>query len=377
MRPMNFALVAPVWLALLAVASVTVWSFHRKHFNLLWFAAALLLAACACGVGVTGFWGSATVVADAMSIALFSGASAVALSQSVAMRFGRSVHLLWSVAGAGLMVAGIWWLTDGRSAQQARWLGALGLALVLGHVLPVIWRLASRHHVERLLLAAYTSICVVVLLSPWWVQGVGASWGMGMLLALAGSVLAAAMVGCTLTDGSLPGLCAQRGRDALTGLLSRRAFEFACGSHPAAQQISVMVLCDLDNFQRINNQFGAAVGNEVLRSFAKLLQTSVREGDYVARMGGEEFGLALRDIDMDNARGLVLRITHAMRQQHWASRAAIGPLTASFGVAMVRDNDLLPLALHRADVLLCQAKDAGCNQVEVDETVVTSGPLFV
>jgi len=375
---MNFALAAPVWLALLAVASVAVWSCHRKHLNLLWFAAALLLAACAYCVSVTGYWGEANPVADAVSIGLLSGAAAVALSQSVAMRFGRRVHVLWSTVGAGLMATGIWWLTEGRSTQQASWLVALGLTVLLGHVLPVIWRLASRHHVERLLLAVYTAICAVVLLSPGWVQEVSASgWGMGMLVALAGGALAAAMVGCTLTDGILPGLCTQRGRDALTGLLSRRAFEFACGSHPAAQQISVMVLCDLDNFQRINNQFGPTVGNDVLRSFAQLLQASVREGDHVARMGGEEFGLALRDIDLDNARVLVQRITHAMRQQHWASRAAIGPLTASFGVAMVRENDLLPLVLHRADVLLCQAKDAGCNRVEVDETAITSDPLFV
>ncbi|MEG2280912.1 MAG: GGDEF domain-containing protein [Comamonas sp.] len=381
MDPIYLPFTAPILLALMAATSGIVWHYHRKHLNLLCLAGGLLVAGCVQAAyalrGAPAGWG------EQAYMGLLSGGAAVAVAQSVAMRFGRHVQVIWVAAGAGVMAAGAWYFIHIRPSAQGHWVvTALGLALILGHVLPVTWRLASRHRIERMLLLVYTAISVLVLCSPWLnAQGMsnqGAAWVWSLLIPLGGGLLVAAMVGCTLTDG-LPGPCTGLDRDALTGLLSRRAFDAVCGSHPAAQQITVLVLCDLDNFQRINNQFGATVGNEVLRSFAQLLQASVREGDYVARIGGEEFGMALRDIDMDNAQVLIQRITHSMRQQQWGGKAAAAvgdPLTASFGLAMVRENDSLQQALHRADVLLCQAKDAGSDRVGVEAVAIDSEPSF-
>ena len=380
MAPTYLPFAAPILLALMAATSGVVWHYHRKHLNLLYLAGGLLLAGCAQAVyaqrGAPAGWG------EQANMALLSGAVAVAVAQSIAMRFGRRVQVIWVAAGAGMMAAGAWYFMQISPSAHGLWVvTALGLALILAHVLPVTWRLASRHRMERMLLLVYSAISVLVLCSPWLAEGMSsqaAAWMWSLLLPACGGLLMIAMVGCTLTDG-LPGLCTGLDRDALTGLLSRSALDAVCGSHPAAQQISVLVLCDLDNFQRINNQFGATAGNEVLRSFALLLQNSVREGDYVARIGGEEFGMALRDIDMDNAQALIQRITHSMRQQQWGDKATVAmgdPLTASFGLAMVRESDSLQQALHRADVLLCQAKDAGSNRVGVEIVVTDSEPSF-
>jgi diguanylate cyclase (GGDEF)-like protein len=379
MAPIYLPFAASILLALMAAISGIVWHYHRKHLNLLCLAGGLLLAGCA--QAVYALWGAQAGWGEHVHMGLLSGAAAVAVAQSVAMRFGRRVQVIWVAAGAGVMAVGAWYFMLISPSAHGHWVvTALGLALILGHVLPVTWSLASRHRMERMLLLVYTAISALVLCSPWLnaeaISSQVAAWMWSLLIPLSGGLLVAAMVGCTLTDG-LPVVCTGLDRDALTGLLSRRAFDAVCGSHPATQQISVLVLCDLDNFQRINNQFGTTVGNEVLRSFAQLLQSSVREGDHVARIGGEEFGMALRDIDMDNAQALIQRITHSMRQQSWGGTVANGEqLTASFGLAMVRENDSLQQGLHRADVLLCQAKDAGSNRVGVEAVAAGSAPSF-
>lgn len=362
MDNLNFAWLGPMLWALLGWLVVVVWRGQRQHPYLLCLAAAWLCAGvastAACLMGAGG--------AQQGWIGGFAWLAALLTGQAMAMRFGRHVRVsaVAAITGGALLCAGClaYW-HPAVPYQQA--VSAVAVAALLGSVLLRIGRVALRHGMERNLLLIYSAVCVLIALSPWLLPDHPA-WLRLLLLPLGAAVFSAVMVACVCAESPCH-LRAEHDRDVLTGLLSRQAFEKACGLRPAEQRIGFMVLCDLDHFQRVNQQFGGKVGDEVLRHFAQLLQTSVRTGDVVARLGGEEFGLALRQMDPVNAQALVQRIVDAMAQQHWSHPVSIGPLTASFGVAAVREQDSLNVALHRAHVLLCQAKDAGCNRIAMDE----------
>jgi diguanylate cyclase (GGDEF)-like protein len=81
--------------------------------------------------------------------------------------------------------------------------------------------------------------------------------------------------------------------DPLTGLLNRRALFDMHGNVPVGAFTAVVVF-DLDNFKAINDEFGHAAGDEVLRVFAAELAGNLRQTDVAARMGGEEFALVLK-----------------------------------------------------------------------------------
>lgn len=371
MDKFNFAWLGPLLWALLGLLAVLVWRRHRQHPYLLWLTAAWLCAGvastAACWMGPRGV--------QQVSIGLFAWLAAVLTAQATVMRFGRRLRMSTVAAITGIaLVAGVYLAYQQPAAQALQKWWAFSVAVLLGHVLLTMWRLALRHGMERNLLLIYSAVCVLIAASPW-LSADSLPVPHMLLLPLCAAVFTAAMVACVWAESPCH-LRAEHDRDVLTGLLSRQAFEKACGQRPAEQQIRFMVLCDLDHFQRVNQQFGKKVGDEVLRHFAQLLQTSVRTGDVVARVGGEEFVLALRHIDQAHAQALVQRIVDAMAQQHWASKLSIGPLTASFGVAMVREEDSLDLALHRADVLLCQAKDAGCHRIAMQDMVVDADFRF-
>lgn len=123
-----------------------------------------------------------------------------------------------------------------------------------------------------------------------------------------------------------------------------------------------LIICDIDYFKRINDNFGHQAGDEALVSFAALLRRFTRSGDLVARYGGEEFVLLCADCN--NA-------TATQRAEEIRSELANIPqpmlegkcITASFGVTEVQPGDSPDTMLRRADRALLQAKDSGRNRV--------------
>jgi diguanylate cyclase (GGDEF)-like protein/PAS domain S-box-containing protein len=159
--------------------------------------------------------------------------------------------------------------------------------------------------------------------------------------------------------------------DALTGLPNRRHFlarldeEVERVRRRTTQQACVLMM-DLDHFKRINDQFGHAAGDSLLRHFAQLLAEELRSTDTCGRMGGEEFAVILPGTDVKAAEVLARRI---------CSRLAGVPLrigtqqvyvTVSMGIAAIDPADLTAdTVLSRADGALYQAKEAGRNRVAV------------
>ena len=119
----------------------------------------------------------------------------------------------------------------------------------------------------------------------------------------------------------------QATRDWLTGLHNRRYFEETLADHVAAttrygRELS-LVLFDLDEFKQINDTQGHAVGDDVLRKFAKLLEKSVRAADIVCRYGGDEFAVILPETGKENAATFVERVLEKTSQSATAGIAAL------------------------------------------------------
>lgn len=153
--------------------------------------------------------------------------------------------------------------------------------------------------------------------------------------------------------------------DPLTGLANRRAFDAALqrqkdgggaiGGHVA--------LFDLDHFKGINDRFGHAVGDAVLQTFARVARASVREGDLVARLGGEEFGIVLANAGRDQAQLVCDRLRAAFAATPTPAGAAPVLVTASAGVAAIRAAVPVADTLEQADAALYEAKRAGRNRL--------------
>jgi diguanylate cyclase (GGDEF)-like protein len=156
--------------------------------------------------------------------------------------------------------------------------------------------------------------------------------------------------------------------DSLTGLANRRLCEAALEKEMArAQRFNeplALILADLDNFKSVNDAYGHAAGDEVLREFARTLQGCIREIDLAGRWGGEEFIVILPGTDLAGGAKLAERIRAEL-----ATRVAVSPAgehlttTASFGVADYDGAGTPADLLGAADSALYAAKRAGKNRV--------------
>jgi len=170
-------------------------------------------------------------------------------------------------------------------------------------------------------------------------------------------------------------LSEQASTDALTGLANRRRF-FERGSElfelaRRHQRPMSLLMLDLDHFKQVNDTFGHAVGDEVLVRVARLLETSRRQGDLPARLGGEEFVVLLPETGLARAIEAAERIREGVENAPLTLEdGTLVPVTISVGVAELRAADAeLHLLLIAADAALYRAKDAGRNRVMADENL--------
>ncbi len=158
-------------------------------------------------------------------------------------------------------------------------------------------------------------------------------------------------------------------RDALTGLLNRRAMvELLAREHPRIERGQgplAMALLDIDLFKRINDDLGHGAGDEVLRRFAALIKSQLRAADALARWGGEEFLLLMPGTRADHARVVLDRLRDAVAGGGFEAIAPQLKVSFSAGVAEVLEGETQDAAIDRADRALYRAKQAGRNRVEV------------
>jgi diguanylate cyclase (GGDEF)-like protein len=165
----------------------------------------------------------------------------------------------------------------------------------------------------------------------------------------------------------------QASTDALTGLYNHRAFHErlrqALMRASAERGTVALVMLDLDDFKKVNDVYGHGVGDQLLVQVADVLRNSVRAGDFVCRVGGEEFGVILPSGDMRSSIALGERLAVEIGT---LSAEAVGQLTVSTGVAVGPEHAANPRELVAcAEAAMMTAKTRGKGRiVAFDETAL-------
>ncbi|NMB92192.1 MAG: GGDEF domain-containing protein [Parcubacteria group bacterium] len=159
--------------------------------------------------------------------------------------------------------------------------------------------------------------------------------------------------------------------DPLTNLYNRRGFLEISNNyfksftrdqkkrrHYEISNLAIIFL-DLDNFKAINDRYGHALGDKVLKSLSKLLKQSLRSMDVIGRWGGEEFVILLVNISQSNAQRLAEKLRHKIE----STKLARVSITASFGLVFPKKDKSLIELINQADKLMYRAKKLGKNKV--------------
>lgn len=153
--------------------------------------------------------------------------------------------------------------------------------------------------------------------------------------------------------------------DSLTGIANRRAFDEELLRRLAEWRRrhtpTSLLLIDIDNFKKINDTQGHPAGDAILRETARVLQKTMREMDFTARFGGEEFAVILPNTPLIDARRAAQRALKAVAQHPFEYEGREVRVTISLGLAEVMPSDDSATFVRRADEALYLSKSAGRN----------------
>ena len=285
--------------------------------------------------------------------------------------FALTLHpALHRALGSAAVVA-----TEGAAPWPPR-PGVVGLALVAGLGLAVLARAPELVDLPGVVVVAiYGPVLALLLIArlapPWQTQTALVLLTLAtMILATGGPVprsgdaqlVALALAAVALLGGTMRALAETGERDPLTGIANRRAWLDGARRRLRRRGGGAVILIDLDHFKRINDRFGHAVGDEVLRTVARRLCDAAGADGCVGRLGGEEFA-ALVPGGAAEAEHRAQRMRRALERT--PPPAGVGDLRvrASFGIASVASAAELEPALDAADAALYRAKAAGRDRV--------------
>lgn len=150
--------------------------------------------------------------------------------------------------------------------------------------------------------------------------------------------------------------------DSLVGLPNRRGFEARLGQLIARVERygdeAAMVFVDMDGLKEINDKFGHVAGDDALIEIGRKLVASVRNGDCVARIGGDEFGVLLERTDELKAWQMALRIVETVMGSEFCVAGSCLPLSVAVGVGTIKPGDTAKSVIERADKEMYRVKVA-------------------
>jgi len=160
--------------------------------------------------------------------------------------------------------------------------------------------------------------------------------------------------------------------DGMTQVFNRRHFLEMAEREFVRQQRrglkSALLMVDIDFFKQVNDRHGHAMGDETIKSVARVLGANLRKYDLLGRLGGEEFSLLLSDCNIDMAHEVAQRLCKDVAELKIDFKDHSTRVTVSIGLSEMRIEDSsLEIALHRADKALYQAKEGGRNSVAIYE----------
>ena len=158
--------------------------------------------------------------------------------------------------------------------------------------------------------------------------------------------------------------------DGMTNLSNRRHFiEIAqkyFARHQRHKSHFSLLMLDIDHFKSVNDNYGHAVGDEAIKSVARLLAENLREYDLAGRIGGEEFAVMLADCDIEIASEIAHRLCDKISAKDIVCNDVSIRITISIGISQVDAGDAdVEQTLDRADKALYRAKDGGRNRVAI------------
>jgi diguanylate cyclase (GGDEF)-like protein/PAS domain S-box-containing protein len=163
----------------------------------------------------------------------------------------------------------------------------------------------------------------------------------------------------------------QASHDALTGLINRREFENRLtaavdGVRQDAASNQALLYLDLDQFKLINDTCGHPAGDQLLRQITGLLQSRVRTGDIIGRLGGDEFGILLASCPLDQALRVAEQLRQAIRDYRFVWQDGVLAVGVSIGlVEITAETPTVASVMSAADVACYSAKDLGRNRVQL------------
>ena len=159
----------------------------------------------------------------------------------------------------------------------------------------------------------------------------------------------------------------QQVSDTLTDVPNRRGFYQALSPWMALArrpgQPTAIIVLNLDQFKRVNDDYGHPVGDMVLKAMVDVCKRQLRDSDLMGRLGGAEFAIQLPRTSLEDALMVAERIRNAIASMPVKAERAIINLTASLGVTTIRADDSMVSLFKRADLALQEAKQSGRNRV--------------
>jgi diguanylate cyclase (GGDEF)-like protein len=311
---------------------------------------------------------------------------AVGMIWSAARLFhGRTISWGGMFLGAGLWVAGCSVPTFADSAALRVLASSLIVAIYTFLIAAELWRERRKPLIRRWPAVFVPMLHGAIFLFPMALASlsldvggrVGKGWvamfGIEVLLYVVGAAFIVLMLA---KDRAVRAYKVAAATDSLTGLLNRRGFFEAArtmmADNQAAAMAPVSVLAfDLDSFKAINDDFGHATGDAMLALFAAVVRKTMRGGDIIGRLGGEEF-VALVSGTLAEAAIAAERMRSAF------AAATTGPegyniaATVSVGVACGSPSASIDMLIARADAALYRAKANGRNRVELADEAVAA-----
>lgn len=198
----------------------------------------------------------------------------------------------------------------------------------------------------------------MLISSAWWLMMLAAS--------ILSSLWFAIVLLGTLVRDTVSKLNDERSKDPLTLLMNRRGFYDSVKLNTAQfpQRNYFLVMCDVDHFKKINDNYGHLIGDQVLQQIGQTISRNLRGNDLVGRFGGEEFIILLQTEQIDFAYQIVERIRIAIEREQFSAEKI--SLTASFGLTSLQQH-CLSQSIDSADKLLYDAKRAGRNCIVLDQ----------
>jgi len=165
--------------------------------------------------------------------------------------------------------------------------------------------------------------------------------------------------------------------DSLTSCLNRGAFTNLVDGYlerlprTTGERLGAMLVIDADHFKSINDRFGHHLGDEALKLIAEAIRTSIRKGDIVGRLGGEEFGVFLPQVSAEAAAAIAERIRLRIHDTEFMPDGRVLPISVSIGGAAFERRLSFSELFRIADERLYAAKSTGRDRVEM--TFVPAG----